>query len=146
MKSKFFIVSILSFLVVAGAYQVFAAQSVTFTYRDWPSVNRMRFVVQSATDGTVSFAVASASGSIDGRIMGFTLEHDDTATPTNQYDVYLRDSSGLDLLAGNGVDMATSADQVIFNSTMGAGSSEPVTLKIENAGDTKKATVTVFWR
>lgn len=123
------------------------AESVTIVSDPFsPSmhIRRVKFVWVSAESGT---AEDTTSNYVDGVLLfaAFTPDSGDTQ-PSDAYDVTVKDGDGYDILCGNGADLSNAAT-VYKNSSdgLGAVSSSPLTLAVENAGDSNGGTVCLWF-
>lgn len=80
---------------------------------------------------------------IDGAIMRVVTNPDDSAAPTDNYDVTFIDSDGLDLLNSECLNRDTANSEQVFPTNPPFHNGD-VTVTIANAGDTKSGTVTVY--
>ena len=69
-----------------------------------------------------------------------------TDGPTDNYDLTLLDSDGVDVLAGAGANRATATTQQVLGSSLGAVGNSLLSLHVTNAGDTKSGKVLVHLR
>lgn len=102
-------------------------------------VNRIVFTWQSDASGDVS---GSTSGTYTGEVRRVVTNPDDSAAPSDNYDITLTSADGSDLLNGNGANRDTADTESISPSSIVFGSA--MTLTVANAGDTKAGTVTVY--
>lgn len=108
--------------------------------------------VSDSTGGTVSQSI----GRISGSIIALETNPDDSAAPSDNYDITLEDEQGLDVLLGLGADRHTTTTQKVqilaeltINSNTYA-SHPPVcddlTFKIAAAGNSKKGRAIIYYR
>jgi hypothetical protein len=105
---------------------------------------RLVFSWTSDDDGGAEIVT---EGVYDGKLISaLFVPGADTDQPSDEYDVTLEDSLGVDLFAGQGEDLAQAAISVATESEMLVACGERLTLRVENAGDTKSGTVVVYIR
>lgn len=109
------------------------AMSVVTTERIHGAVKEIVFSWTSASDGT---ATGTTTYAYDGKVELLTTDPGATA-PSDNYDVTLTDSDGVDVLGGAGVDRDTANTEQKVASLLGAVASSKLTLNIANAGDSK---------
>ncbi len=77
-----------------------------------------------------------------GHVFLCVTDPDDSAAPTDLYDITITDGDGVDVLNGDGADRATATTEqfvafgFVFNSTL--------TLNVTNAGNAKSGVVTLY--
>lgn len=99
-----------------------------------------KYVVSWTSDASGD---ATATLPLDGAIMRVVTNPDDTAAPTDNYDVTIVDGDGLDLLNSEGLDRDTLNSEQIFPTNPPFHNGD-VTVTIANAGNTKAGTVTLY--
>lgn len=119
------------------------AGTVTTTEITDGSVKRVAFAWTSSSGGA---ADGTTTAAFDGKLFQVTTDPDGTAAPTDNYDVEVKDSDGVDLLAGNGANRDTANIEHITFTSLGAVAKSKLTLAVTNAGDTKKGVVYVYLR
>lgn len=108
------------------------------------TVKRLVFAWTSDADGDASIETTEV---YDGKLIGAVfVPGSDTAQPTNEYNVALNDSTGLDLLAAQGADLSNSAGSIAVEAELLAAAGDRLTLVVSDAGDTKSGQVIVWIR
>ena len=133
---------------LCGASQ--AAGTITITYSE---VNTVKAVVFS----WVSDATGDAAGTtkiLSGQVLRLVANPSESATPTDNYDVVITDTDGMDVTVGLGTNLdetvETQTVPCVTNGT--AGNMAPVafnstlTCTVSAAGDTKSGTITIYYR
>lgn len=109
---------------------------------------------QSEADGSVDL---DTSEPVNGELLRVSIVPDSGGTqPTNAYDVLLKDQDGIDVLAGQGANLANNANTHICPGVpLKDGTTTSVrpivlgsvlNLEITNAGDTKGGTIRLYLR
>lgn len=114
------------------------AGTVTTTEESLGKIDKITFTWASATTGAAS---ATTTQLYTGRIRQ-ALIYAGTTAPTDLYDVQLLDSASVDLLFGEGGNCPV-ADTVVVQEA-GYVVSDPISLAVTNAGDTKYGSVVVY--
>lgn len=111
MKKIIPIVFILSLLLLT-AIHVWGAGTVTQTYAKTGSgITELTFSFTADPNGTVSDTNTEAA--MDGYLLQMVTNPGSTA-PTDNYDITIKNSDGVDLLNGNGADRDTSNSEIAF--------------------------------
>ena len=133
-----------------------AGSSMTFTYDD---IGKIRKVIADWTSDDTTGAVSGTCKKITGTLIKGVTDPSATA-PTDNYDIAITDSEGLDVL-GNCVDNLADRDtanteEVYFlvsnlAATDPAGNLHPVvcdplTISVTNAGNSKQGQVILYYR
>ena len=130
-----------------------AMGTVTTSYQDHRSVNRISFAWSSNASGDASGTTLALTG----QILGIITVPSATAKPTKDYDLYLKGPKDLtckfDAFNGLGLNRSSATTEA-FSPTMNTGTyrtqAMPVdgtyTLVVDNAGATKSGTVIMFLR
>jgi hypothetical protein len=105
----------------------------------------------SAADGTASYTTSLISGTLYRVVF-----NPGSAAPTDNYDVTLTDTDGIDVLSNQGQNRDTAnTEQIcpgiaiydgVTTSTVPICLSSTLVLAITNAGDTKNGTITLYLR
>jgi hypothetical protein len=105
---------------------------------------RLVFSWTSDADGDAQIVT---DGVYDGKlIMTVFVPGEDGDQPSDEYDVALVDSVGIDLFGGQGANLSNTALSVATEAQTLVACGERLTLNVENAGDTKSGTVVVYIR
>lgn len=118
------------------------AGTVTTTEKTFGSVKKITFDVTTSSD--TGAADATTTYRYDGALMLVCTDPGDTA-PTDDWDLTLKDSDGVDLLAGAGANRDTTNTEFI-TSGMGGLANDTLTLGVTNAGNSKTLKVYVYIR
>jgi len=125
------------------------AATCTCTETKHTSAKKIKWAWVSHTDGKVATATAGAAstGYYDGKLITLTTVPGAAGlAPDDNYDVYLYDADGVDVLAGGGLNRSTSATQHVTFTSLGAVAGSQLTLYVENAGDSNAGTVYLYIR
>ena len=115
------------------------AMSVTITERRGNGVIRIKFAWVSETQSAEGTTPFRYSGKV---LMLVTVPG--SAAPSDDYDVDINDSDGVDVLAGQGEDRDTTNTEYVVDSDsnpLGVVCDSQLTLNIGTAGDAKTGTV-----
>ncbi len=119
------------------------AGTVTITEETTYSVRKIKFAWESDTGNADGTTIAAFTGVL---VRLATVPSGGGTQPDDNYDVVINDEDGLDVLMGAGANRdETNAEQVL-GSSLGAVTSDKLTLAITNAGDAKKGTVYLYIR
>lgn len=119
------------------------AMSVSIAETRHTAIKKIAFTWVSASDGT---ATGTTTHAYDGKCELLTTDPDGTDAPSDNYDITITDSDGVDVLGGSGANRSTSATQQVLGSSLGAVAGSKLTLNITNAGDTKAGVVYLYIR
>lgn len=110
------------------------ASSVTIVETNDKSlpVKKVKFTWVAHTDGVVT-GVAT-SGVYTGKIEALYTDPDGSSAPTDDYDITITDSDGLDVLAGAGANRDTANNEIVLSSSLGCVVSSTLTFAVTNAG------------
>lgn len=114
------------------------AGTVTITEESLGKIDKVTFTWASATTGA---ADGTTTQLYTGRIKQ-ALIYAGATTPTDLFDVQVKDSASIDLLFGDGANCPV-ADVVVVEDA-GYVVNDPLTLAVTNAGDTKTGSVVVY--
>lgn len=138
---RFLAVCLALVLAVSG---LSAVMSVTIAETRHTVVKKLKFTWVSASDGT---ATGTTTGAYDGKIENLTtVPAAAGSAPTDNYDLTLTDSDGVDVLAGGGANRDTANTEQVVASSLGVTAGSVLTLNVTNAGDTKGGVVYVYIR
>lgn len=122
-----------------------AGSSVTFTETRSGSIKKIKAVWVS--DDSAGTASGTTEFAYDGKLeLLTTVPAAAGAAPTDNYDVTLTDSDGVNVLAGGGNDRDTANTEQVLGTSLGAVASSKLTLSIAAAGNSKGGTVYVYLR
>jgi len=100
----------------------------------------------TSDDTTGSVTSAPSNATLDGEIIELATDPR-TPAPTDDYDVAILDSNGLDVLAGAGANRDTAnTEYKVDKNTLGAVSASKLTLQVTNAGNSTQGTVYLYIR
>ncbi len=101
--------------------------------------------VSSSTDGTATGTTGFQSTvPITGTCHRLVTIPTSSAAPSDNYDVYINDEDGYDILVGGGLNRSTSATQGVVAASMGCVKNDKITLSITGAGNSKEGTVILY--
>lgn len=115
--------------------------AVTATETRHTVVKKIKFAWTSAADGTAS---GSTTFAYDGKVELLTTVPTDG--PTDNYDLTLTDSDGVDVLGGGGQNRDTTNTEQVLGSSLGAVAGSVLTLNVTNAGNVKSGVAYVYIR
>ena len=107
------------------------------------SIKKIKFAWTSAAGGQ---ADATTTSYYNGKILHMCTVPDGVAAPTDDYDIEIKDSDNVDVLAGAGADRDTANIEHVLSALMGAVAHSQLTLAITNAGNAKKGTIYLYIR
>jgi hypothetical protein len=124
---------------------------VTIAESIWSGVKKVVFDWTSGTGADINKADGVTVNPYEGVIGRILFIPDAVAVPTNLYDVRILDSDGIDVAAGNGIDLLAAAARECFPHSALYPIAHMIahtklTLEVRNAGDTKKGRVVVYLR
>jgi len=121
---------------------------VTTTEIVYESVKLLQFTWQSgdAGDDDAGAAAATSTAVFTGDIIGLATVPDAVAAPTDDYDVAITDSRGLDVLLGAGANRDTADTEYVAGTSLGAVVASKLSLAVTNAGNVKKGNVYLWIR
>jgi len=127
------------------------AGTVTIAESIWSGVKKIIFDWISGVGADAGKADGVTVNPYEGEIRRILFIPDAVAVPTNLYDVRILDSDGIDVAAGNGIDLLAAAARECFPHSALYPISHMIahtklTLEVRNAGDTKKGRVVVYLR
>ena len=115
------------------------AQVVTVTETIYSSVKRIKWAWACTDAGVVSSACTKV---LNGEIIRVEFVPTD---PTDQYDATIKDSNGIDLLAGQGSNLS-GTNTIVLTEGLGPVCGGLVTLAIANAGNAKSGVTYLYVR
>jgi hypothetical protein len=98
--------------------------------------------VDFTTDADGKFYFTSENR-FSGRIVGFTLNPDDTFAPTADFDLVVEDRAGNDLLQGNGANLSGTTTTLVVE-PLGRIADQPLRVEITNAGTYTRGVLQVY--
>jgi len=125
------------------------AATVTKTEETFGTIKKITWAWVSHTDGAVATATANAqtTSAYSGEILRLiTVPAGAPNAPTDDYDVYVYDGNSVDALMGAGLNRDTANTEQVLASSLGIVANSKLTLKVENAGNTKGGTVYLYLR
>ena len=102
--------------------------------------------VYTWTSDSSGDATETTTSTYSGEILSLVTIPDGTAAPTDNYDVVVTDSNGVDILYGGGADRDTLNTEYVQGTSLGVIATSALTFTIADAGDTKEGTVIVTLR
>lgn len=115
--------------------------AVTVTETRHTVVKKVKFAWTS--DGTGA-ASGSTTFPYDGKVELLTTVPTDG--PTDNYDITVTDSDGVDVLAGAGANRDTSATEQVAGASLGAVAGSVLTINVSNAGASKSGVAYLYIR
>ena len=122
------------------------AGTVTFTEITHGTIKKIKaawVAGQGAHEGTVS---GTTTNSYDGRLLGAITVPSGTAAPTDDYDIAVNDSDGVDVALGALADRDTANTEFRAESTMAAVAHSKLTVAVTDAGSNTAGTLYLFIR
>jgi len=121
------------------------AGTLVITYSESRTVKKVLFDWLSDVSGDVN---GTLTKKLSGQILRFVFMPDTGGTkPTTAYDVTCEDEDGIDVLAGDGANLANDANtQIIPVFTNGIAFDGTLELKVANAGNAKGGKVILYMR
>lgn len=89
-------------------------------------------------------ATGATSFAYDGKVELLTT--DPTDAPTDNYDITITDSDGVDVLAGAGANRDTTNTEQVLGTSLGAVAGSVLTITVANAGATKSGVAYLYVR
>ena len=120
------------------------AGTVVTTEITHESPKKIKFACTTGTGGDDGKADGTTTGVYSGKLILVATVPGEALTA--DWDVTIKDSDGVDLLAGGGADRNTTATEFITYANLGAVVESTLTIAVTNAGDTKALAVYVYLR
>jgi hypothetical protein len=95
--------------------------------------------------GDAGKAGKTTTNAYSGEVIRLVTDPGSTA-PTDNYDVYVYDEDGMDVLMGAGVDRDTADTEQVLASSLGCVANDKLTFYVENAGDAKVGKIYLYIR
>lgn len=122
-----------------------AGSSVTFTESLLGPVKKLKIVWVS--DSATGAASGTSTYAYNGKIELLTTVPDGGGTaPSDNYDITLKDSDNVDVLAGGGADRDTANTEQVLGTSLGAVAGSLLTFAVATAGNSKGGTAYVYIR
>lgn len=124
------------------------AASITKTEETFGVIKKISWAWTADTDGKVAKATANATTAavLNGEIVRLVTVPDATSAPSDNYDVYIYDEDGLDVLLGAGKDRDTATAEQVAAANLSVVANDRLTLYVEGAGSGGKGTVHLYIR
>lgn len=125
------------------------AESCTITEETFGTVKKIKWVWVSAADGTVGAALipTTTSNTYSGECLRLiTVPAAGADQPDDNYDVYVKDDDGVDVLIGAGVNRDETNTEQVIASSLGAVANDKLTLSVAAAGAGLGGTVYLYIR
>ena len=121
-----------------------AGSAMTFTEVTYGTIKKIKaaWVSDDAT-GAVSGTTANY---YDGRLIGAVTVPDGSAAPTDNYDIAVNDSDGVDVALGAFADRDTTNTEYRVEASMAGVANSKLTLAVTNAGNSKKGALYLYIR
>lgn len=125
-----------------------AAGTVAFTETRVGNVKKLKIAWTSGTSGgDAGNATGASTYAYDGKVeLLTTIPSGGGTAPSDNYDITLTDSDGVDVLGGGGTDRDTANTEQVLASNLGAVASSKLTFTVSNAGNGKAGTAYVYIR
>lgn len=98
---------------------------------------------QGTYEGTAS---GTTTNVFDGRIIGACTVPDGVAAPTDDYDITVADTDGVDIALGALNNRDTANTEFVAEASMAGVAHSKLTISVAAAGDTKKGTLYLYIR
>ncbi len=122
-----------------------AGETVTYVEQNYGSVKRITATWVSGDGG--QSAQDFTAGVYNGEIVGLhTVPAGGGSAPTDNYDLTLLDSTGVDALAGAGADRDTANTEIVKSPNLGFVAGSKLALRVANAGNSKGGVAHIFIR
>lgn len=124
------------------------AASITKTEETFGVIKKISWAWTAHTDGKVAKATANATTAavFNGEIVRLVTVPDATSAPSDNYDVYIYDEDGLDVLLGAGKDRDIATAEQVAAANLSVVANDRLTLYVEGAGSGGKGTVHLYIR
>jgi hypothetical protein len=124
------------------------AASVTLTEETIGVIKKITWAWTAHTDGKVATATDNAATrkAYNGEIVRLVTVPDTGTAPSADYDVYVYDGDGVDVLMAAGKDRHTINTEQVLASSLGVVANDTLTLYVEGAGSGGKGTVYLYIR
>ena len=111
-------------------------------------LKKITWVWTAHTDGVVALATPNAitTHPYNGIIERLVTIPDTGTAPSPDYDVYVKDEDGADVLMGGGLNRHTSNTEQVLASSLGVVANDKLNLYISGAGSGGKGTVHLYIR
>lgn len=108
------------------------ASSVTITEKTWAPVKRIKFDWTAHTDGVVTGVATTLA--YTGKVVALTTDPDAGTAPTDNYDITITDSDGIDVLLGAGANRDTANVEQVASASLGIVVGSTLTFAASGAG------------
>ena len=124
------------------------AATVTKTEETIGVIKKILWAWTAHTDGKVAAATANAatSNAFNGEIVRLVTIPDGTTAPSDDYDVFVYDEDGADVLMGAGANRDEANTEQVLASSLGVVANDKLNLYVEGAGSGGKGTVILYVR
>ena len=121
-----------------------AGSAMTFTEVTYGTIKKIKaaWVSDDAT-GAVS---GTTTNYYDGRLIGAVTVPDGSAAPTDNYDVAVNDSDGVDVALGALADRDATNTEYRAEASMAGVANSKLTIAVTNAGNSKKGALYLYIR
>lgn len=106
----------------------------------------VRMIVWTWTSTAGGIADGATTYSYDGELVMLATDPSGAAAPTDDYDLTITDSRGLDVLTGSGANRDAADTEYVRRTSLGAVAVSTLTLNISNAGAAKSGVVVLLLR
>lgn len=122
-----------------------AAGTATIAETRHTTVKKIAWTWTSGTGAEGGTVTSTTTHAYDGKCELLTTDPGSTA-PTDDYDITITDSDGVDVLGGGGTDRDAANTEQVLSSNLGAVAGSKLTLNVTNAGDAKGGVVYLYIR
>ena len=123
------------------------AGTIVFTEVEWGSVKKIAAVCTSGTGDYINTVTGTTEFAYGGKVIGVgTIPGTAGDAPTDNYDVYVKDSGGHDILLGAGKNRDTANTEYVTETSVAGTYESKLVFLVENMGESNKTTVIVWIR
>lgn len=115
--------------------------TVTLTEETFSHVKKIKCVWLTNTSGQ---AEKTTTETYAGQVLYLVTVPDGTDAPTDNYDVYVKDEDGVDVLQAGGWDRDTANTEYVKDTSLGYVANDKLTLTVASGGNAKKGTVYLY--
>jgi hypothetical protein len=121
------------------------AGSIVFTEIAWGSVKKIVAVCTSGTGDYANTVTGTTTYPYQGKVIGLgTIPGAAADAPDDNYDVYIKDSAGHDILLGAGMNRDTANTEYVAETSVAGTYESKLTFLVENMNTSNISTV-ILW-
>lgn len=120
--------------------------TMTITETTHGTVKKIKAVWVSGTGAEDGTASGTTTNPFDGRIIGATTVPDGIAAPTDNYDITVADSDGVDIALGALANRDTANTESAVEASMAGVAHSLLTISVAAAGTSKEGTLYLYIR